>query len=459
MRFVAPTWTAAGWARALSTPDVQVIPPPAPPTAREIAEMRIRGIDLARAARDRPVEGPEVPLPPRRDEIDALLQRHGRRVAFGAAVRDAFVLRRDMTFLNHGSFGAAPRVVLEAQRRWQEALESQPVRFMQQQPERVRAVAARLAAFLGASASDLVLVDNATTGVNAVLRSLSLGPGDAIVTTSLVYGAVARTLEHVEATTGARVVTIDVPFPLEDPAQVVEAVARAWPADARLAVLDHITSVTGLVLPIAELVALCHERGVPVLVDAAHAPGQVPVDIDALGADFWVGNAHKWLFAPKGCAVLHVRSEHHERVHPVVISHGYGQGLAAEFEWQGTRDPSPWLAADAALDFVDGFGIDAIRAYDFDLREQGARLLLERLGGEAPAPPEMLAALQTLPIPQDVPGTWEAAWALNRRLWEEHRVEAMFAPCAGRVWVRISAQIYNTLADYERLADVLGALT
>lgn len=474
---------AAGWTRALSIPGTRVAgPAPTPATAASLAEV---GIDLANPwdpieVADLAVgvgapagEGTETLRWPEdggepaalraavRERVEALLAARSRRVAYGDAVKERFALRSDVLFLNHGSFGATPREVLAAQREIQDQMEAQPVDFMVRAlPGRMRAAAARVAPVLKVDPDDLVFVENATTGVNAVVRSIDWKPGDRIVTTDHVYGAVRATLEWVAARTGAVVVPVEVPFPLSDPAQVVAAVSAVLPG-ARLAVLDHLTSSTGLVFPIRELVAACRAHGVQVLVDGAHAPGQVVLDLDALGADWWVGNAHKWLFAPKGCALLHVRRDHHATTFPTTLSHGTFQGLIPAFDWVGTRDPSAWLAIDASLKFVESLGgLDRIRAHDVLLRREGARRVLDTLGGRPPAPESMLAALQTLPLPDTLalPGTQEHAWALNRTLWERHRIEATFAAFAGRVWLRLSCQVYHRPDDFTRLAQVLADL-
>lgn len=390
-------------------------------------------------------------------EVDTWLRANGRRVEFGN--RDAFALRTGMSFLNNGSFGATPKAVLTAQRRIQDEMEAQPVAFFRALPARIRRVAALMASFLRADPQDVAFVDNASSGVTAVLRSQRWQPGDVVYTTNHVYGAVRSALEHLKRTVGIEVVYGEVPFPLGSPDEVVQAVERTLPERARLAIFDHITSPTGLVFPVAALIARCRERSIPVLVDAAHVPGHLPFDLGALDPDYWVGNVHKWLYAPKGCAVLRVRPEHRERLEPVVFSHEIGKGLAASFDFQGTRDASPWLAAEASLTFVESMGgIDRIRAHNFGLRQAAASHLCAALGVEPPAPGEMLGAMATLPLPHSIDGTLANAVALNHRLWDEERVEVPFIPFGGRIWVRISAQLFNTMSDYEHLAAVLKKL-
>jgi isopenicillin-N epimerase len=379
---------------------------------------------------------------------------------FGAELRASWLLDPGVAFLNHGSFGAAPREVLDDQLAWRERLERQPVRFMDgEYPALVREAAAELAGFLGADPEGLALVDNASTGVNAVLRSLELEPGDELLTTTHAYGAVRKTLEYLCDRRGARLVEAPVPFPLEGPEAIVDAVAGVLGPRTRVAVLDHVSSPTALVFPIAELVSLCRERGVPVLVDGAHAPGMLPLDLGELGADWYTGNCHKWLCAPKGCAFLAAAPHAREGIHPTVISHGYGSGFLEEFDWTGTRDPSPWLALPAALAFHRRLGPGKVRGHNHRLAVWARELLAEAWEVEAPAPETMLGAMATLPLPEAwrEPATEEGARAVHDHLWERYRIEVPVLLFEGRLWLRISAQVYNRPAEYRRLAEALVA--
>jgi isopenicillin-N epimerase len=369
---------------------------------------------------------------------------------FGHPMRAAFALRPGFVQLNHGSFGGTPREVLRAQQQLRDAMEADPVGFMLDVPARLRAILDRLAPHLGARGRDLVFVDNATTGVATVLRHLRLRPGDRIVTTTHVYGAVREILKVVAARTGAVVEEVVVPFPIEGPAQVVDAVTARLPG-ARLAVLDAITSATGLVLPIAALVTACRTHGVPVLVDAAHAPFHVPVDLDALGADWWVGNLHKWGFAAKGTAVLHVRPDRQD-LEPLVPSHLMPQGYPHSFDWSGTRDFTPWLAVPAALRFLGELGVERVQQHNRETCAEAAAQLCEAWGVVMPSPPSMRAALATLPLPAIVRAG--RASELQRTL-HARGYGVVCAPFAGRTWLRISAQVYNTPEEYAGLAVVV----
>ena len=257
---------------------------------------------------------------------------------FGPHLRDQFLLDPDLRFLNHGSFGATPKSVLEAQTYWRGELERNPVAFIVDRlPTLQRAAAERLGHFLGTSGDCIGFVENATTAVNAVIRSLDLGPGDEIITLSHVYGAVHNALRFVCRRTGARLRVLDLPFPIEDEEQVLDVLASGLTDGVKFAVLDHITSATGLVLPIQRMVDLCKNRGVLVMVDGAHAPGHVALNLDELGADWYTGNAHKWLFAPKGSAFLYAAPSVQSVTHPTVISHPYEQGFVQEFDYTGTE--------------------------------------------------------------------------------------------------------------------------
>jgi isopenicillin-N epimerase len=371
-------------------------------------------------------------------------------MGFGAAMRGAFALRPGFVQLNHGSFGGAPREVLRAQQALRDELEADPVGFMVGVPERLRRVLDQLGPQLGARGRDLVFVDNATTGVATVLRDLRLRPGDRLVTTSHVYGAVREILAVVAARTGAVVEEVEVPFSIEGPEQVVAAVAARLPG-ARLAVLDAITSATGLVLPIGELVAACRAHGVPVLVDAAHAPFHVPVDLERLGADWWTGNLHKWAFAPKGTAVLYARRDRQDLT-PLVPSHLQRLGFPHSFDWSGTKDFTPWLSVPAALRFVGALGVERVQAHNQALCVEMAELLSRGWGVTLPSPASMRGAMVTLPLPGVVPA--EAAVGLQRRL-HARGYGVVCTPFVGRTWLRLSAQIYNEISEVEALARVV----
>jgi isopenicillin-N epimerase len=379
-----------------------------------------------------------------------------------------------VTFLNHGSFGACPDAVIATQAEWRDRMEREPVLFLGRELEGLlEAARAEVGAFIGAEPDDLAFVPNATTGVNTVLRSLSFLPGDELLTTDHEYNATLNAIGEVARRDKARVVIARIPFPLHDASEAVDAIVAAVTRRTRIALVSHVSSPTGLVLPIADIVRELGTRGIDTIVDAAHAPGMVPVDVNALGAAYWTGTAHKWLCAPKGAAVLHVRRDRQAGIRPLVISHGANDPrpdrsrFRLEFDWTGTLDPTAWLTVPAAIDAMGGLlpgGWPAVMETNRSLALAGRDLLCERLDIEPPAPDTMIGSLAAvlLPIEQDD----AAAAELQRALFDEDRIEvpvygwpvpAARPPGSGPrgVTVRISAQLYNTLDDVERLASAL----
>ncbi len=368
-------------------------------------------------------------------------------MAWGRDVRSEWRLDPDFLTVNHGSFGAAPVCVRAVQDAWREQMEAQPTRFMSQLPGLLRAAADPLGAFLGANGRDIVFTDNATTGCNAVLRSLALQPGDEILMLTHVYGAVRNTVRFVTERAGATMTEAAVPFPALSDDGVVAAVAAALTPRTRLAVIDHIASHSALVLPVARIVAVCHAAGVPVLIDGAHAPGQIDVDLTAIGADFYTGNCHKWLCAPKGSAFLWVAPSQQAALHPTVISHGLGGGFLAEFDWTGTRDPSAALSVPAALDFHQRLGGSALRARNIALAAEGAAPIARRLNTET-VPTDSAMGLVRLP--------WDGKPLDLRARLLAAGTDAPVHAIGGANWLRISAFAYNELDDFVRLADLVA---
>ena len=380
--------------------------------------------------------------------------------AFGHGLRSLWTLDPAIHFLNHGSYGATPRFVQAAQLRWREEMEHEPVLFMGDiLPDALRAAGARLAHFVGASPSRLALVENATAGANAVLRSLRWKAGDRIVLANHAYPAVKNTARFLAERHALHVVEAQVPWPLTDPAALIDAYTDAIKGGARIAIIDHVFSPLAVVTPLDPIVHLCRERGVQVMVDGAHAPGLLPLSLDALGdmgVDWYVGNCHKWLFAPKGCGFIVATPEGQRDLHPAVISNYFGEGFEKEFAWTGTVDPSARLAITAALAFIEALGVER---YCSTLREQAraaASVLADAWGVLPGAPAEMFAAMVTLPLPVTEPGSNEAVARWRMKLLKEHNIEVPIHNIEGRLWVRISAQVYNELSDYETLARVFG---
>ena len=377
----------------------------------------------------------------------------------------------EVVFLNHGSFGACPRVVLEEQARLRARIEAEPVRFFVEDIEReLDKAKASLGQFIGAAPENLAFVANATSGVNTVLRSLDLGPTDELLVTDHEYNACRNALDFVAARSGAAVVVAHVPFPLSDPEEVVEALLAKVTDRTRLALVDHITSATGAVMPIEAIVSRLNERGVDTLVDGAHCPGQLDLNLDELGAAYYSGNCHKWLCTPKGSALIHVRRDRQDKIRPLSISHGANSPrrdrsrFRLEADWTGTQDPTPILCIPAAIDAMGALypgGWSELREKNRALALAGRATILSALGQETPCPDEMISHLATVILPEDTTpheGLYEDP--LQEALIAEHSVQVpvmRWAPLHAR-YLRISAQAYNSIEQYEHLAKALTAL-
>jgi isopenicillin-N epimerase len=377
-------------------------------------------------------------------------------------------------FLNHGSFGSCPRTVLEFQRALQTHLERQPVQFFVRDLEGALDQARiALGRFVGADPRDLVFVPNATAGVNTVLRSLRFKAGDELLVTNHEYNACRNALEYAATQAGASVVLAEIPFPLESRQEIVAAVLQQVTPRTRLVLLDHVTSQTGLVLPIDQLAAELRAAGVDLLVDGAHAPGMLPLDLAALGVPYYTGNCHKWICAPKGAGFLYVERSRQPRIRPLAISHGANSPrrdrspFLIEFGWTGTWDPTAFLAVPEALRTMESLlpgGWPTIMARNRRLALAARRLLCDVLRIEVPCPADLIGSLATVPLP---PGRDSApppsplyADPLQDQLREQFGIEVPIIPWPAppqRV-LRISAQLYNALPQYQRLAEALGAL-
>lgn len=389
------------------------------------------------------------------------------------SLRDHWDLDPRVAFLNHGSFGACPRAVLEEQSRLRRELEREPVLFMGREiTDRIDAAREALARFVGAAPENLVFVSNATTGVNAVLRSLAFEAGDELLVTDHGYNACRNAAEFVCQRAGAKVVVAAVPFPLSTPDEALEAILGRVTPRTRLALIDHITSPTGLVLPIQRIVAALREQGVDTLVDGAHGPGMVPLDLESLGAAYYTGNCHKWICSPKGAALLYVRPDRQQGLRPPVISHGANSPRPGhsrfqdEFDWVGTDDPTACLSVPAAIEFLGGVlpgGWPAVYERNHALALTARNILCEALGQEPPVPESMLGALVSLPLPPGDPHAPTGAFRVDptqRALFEQHRIEVpiMTWPIAPGRLLRMSAQLYNDESQYRALGKALAGL-
>jgi len=393
----------------------------------------------------------------------------GTAPRFGRTALADWPLDPGITYLNHGTVGVVPRRVLATQQAIREEIERQPARYLLRElagvglgrpgggPPRLRAAADSVAAFLGALGEDLAFVDNGTTGLNAVLRSLDWREGDEILLTDFGYGSVPSIAGYATRGRGASVRVVELPYPVRDPADIVETIAGAVGPRTRLAVVDHVTSETALVFPLAEIAARCRARGVLVLGDGAHAPGMLPLDLPSLGVDWYTGDLHKWACAPRSSAILWAAPGRAEGLHPPVISFGLDQGLGMEFDWTGTRDPSAWLAAPEGIAFLESQGLEAVRVHQHGLAWEAARRLSRAWGTSIGMPECMVGAMATVPLPERMGSTREDALRLRNALLFEERIEVQLHDWRGRLWVRVSAQIYNEIADIERLAGAVRA--
>lgn len=373
-----------------------------------------------------------------------------------------------VTFLNHGSFGACPKAVLSAQQRLREQLENEPLRFFIREWEGLLDEARRkLAGFVGAPAEDLVFVPNATTGVNSVLRSLIFHPEDEILTTNHEYNACRNALDFIASRTGARVVVAKIPFPLKSSEQILSAVIEQVSPKTRLALLDHVTSQTGLIFPIQQLVKELQQRGVDTLVDGAHAPGMLPLNLSEIGATYYTGNCHKWLCAPKSAAFLYVRRDKQLEIRPLTISHGANSPrtdksrFQLEFDWMGTNDPTAYMCVPEAIAFMGSLlpgGWNELRQRNHQLALQARQLLCEALNVSVPCPDEMIGSMAVVPMPEVLES--RSFMSLRDELFDRFGIQVQVVPWQEKpkLLVRVSAQIYNTLEQYEYLGKALRTL-
>jgi isopenicillin-N epimerase len=380
-----------------------------------------------------------------------------------------WLLEAEVVHLNHGTVGATPRSVLAAQQGIRDEIERNPARFMLRElagplvgeargaEPRIRRAANEVGEFVGARGEDLVFVDNTTTAVNAVLRSLDFRAGDEVLLFEQCYGALRRAAEYVMRRVGGSVRLVPFLFPGATPDGVIRGLKAAITPRTRLAIVDHITSPSALVLPLAELAQVCHEQGVAVLADGAHAPGAIPVDISSLGVDWYTGNLHKWAWAPRSSAILWADRARQAEVHPTTISWGLDQGMTEEFDWQGTRDPTPHLAAPAGIAFMRDLGVARVQSYNHDLALEAGALLSRRWRTELPAPASMIGTMIAVTLPERAGTTQAQAERLRDVLLYDAGIEIALQTLDSRIYARISAQVYNELDDIERLASAVLA--
>jgi len=368
-------------------------------------------------------------------------------------------------FLNHGSFGACPLPVMKLQQELRQRIERQPLQFFGRDLEELLDRArTELAAFVGADAEDLAFVPNATTGINTVLRSLKFDPGDELLTTNQEYNACRNALNFVAERSGAKIVVAEVPYPIESSEQAIEPILQAVSSKTRLALLDHITSQTGLVFPIAKIIHALTQQNIDTLIDGAHAPGMVAIDLATIGATYYTGNCHKWLCAPKGAAFLYVRRDKQPEIRPLTISHGANSPrrdrsrFRLEFDWTGTDDPTAYLCVPEAIRFMGSRlsgGWAELMSHNHENAIAARNILCEILKVAPPCPDEMIGSLATVPLSDG------SCVELQDALLEKFGIEVPIVPypAAPKRLVRLSAQIYNTLDQYEKLGRAIVELS
>ncbi len=374
-------------------------------------------------------------------------------------VRELWPLEQTVAHLNHGSFGAVTTPVLEEQQSWRDRMESNPVRFFARElPSALVAARAEVGEFLGADEGSLAFVPNATTGASTVLSVFPLEPGDHVLLTDHSYGAVRIAAERFVPERGAVVDTAHVPLAATDD-EVVDALLSQVTERTRLVVLDHVTSPTARRLPLATLVPALQERGAAVLVDGAHAPGMLDLDLERIGADFYLGNLHKWACAARGAAVLHAAARWRPALRPLVASWGEAEGFPLAFDETGTEDPTAWLSAPRALRVLAQLGLDRLRRHNVELAVAGQEEVARAIGvPAADLPRDPAVSMQLVPLPDGIAATRDSAAALQDRIGEESAVEVAITCWDGRGFVRLSAHAYNAPADYRRLAADLPSL-
>jgi isopenicillin-N epimerase len=378
-----------------------------------------------------------------------------------------WMLDPDCTYLNHGTVGATPRRVLAKQQALRDEMERQPARFVLRElggympmpwrtASRLREASEHVAGFVGASADDLVLVANVTTGINAVLQSVPFGSGDEVVITDLAYGAVTIAARTVCARSGASLRIVHIDYPVGDPGVIVEAIVTAITPRTKLVIVDHVTAQTALVLPVAAIAAECRARGVPVLIDGAHVPGSRALDIQSLGVDWYAANLHKWAHAPRGCGFLWAAPERQSVLHFPVIYWGRDKGFREEFEHTATSDPTSALAAPEGIALLREWGFEACVSYMHSLAREAAAMLADRLGASFSIPCGLTGTMVTVPLPDTLGRTDDDAERLRLALLVEDQIEVHLFAWRTKLWARMSLQIYNDRSDVERLADALA---
>ena len=371
----------------------------------------------------------------------------------GHDVKDHWMIEPNITYLNHGAFGALSIPVYNAAIAVRRYIEGQPARFLKDEvTQSLRDSASILAKYVGADGNDIVFVDNATTAINAVLRSLVLLPGDEVVTTNHSYGAVLKTLEFICERAGARIVFADIPYPLNDEAIILDAINNAITKRTKLVVVDHITSMSALPMPIKKIASQCGEKNIPILVDGAHAVGILDIDLNNLGVNWYAGNCHKWLGAPRGCGFLWTKEFNQRLVRPTTISHYISDGYLPAFDWPGSKDFTPYLCVAAAIKFRKKFGENKIRKHCHSTIWDGLNILKDAFKTELGASEALTTYMGNIHYPIKIKADKKNAEILRKSLRDKHNIEIDVKAINGKLWIRNSAYLYNNLDDFKRLA-------
>jgi isopenicillin-N epimerase len=379
-----------------------------------------------------------------------------------ADAKHLFDFAPDTIYLNHGGYGVAPAAVREARAVKLKEIDANPTKFLSYDfSSNWKAIVANVAKRFSIRKEDMAIVDNVTDGANAVLRSFPLCEGDEILITSLTYGSISKASTYVANQRGARVSVAKISFPHPDPQQCIEAVQKAITSRTKLAILDHITSSTALILPIIEMTKICRDRGVAVLIDGAHVPGQIDFDIAAIGADWYAANLHKWYFVPRGCGFLWAAPQRQTALRPTILSWNLNEPFPFNFDWTGTRDPTTWMSIPEAFEFMDRFGERNVRQHNHALVREAIATLASAWKVSVDTPDSMLGSMGLIALPKSVPfaSSEEGCRQIEQVLWASHGI-VVPSPFSNRngIWLRICAQIYNSMDDYERLARAVNVM-
>jgi isopenicillin-N epimerase len=384
-----------------------------------------------------------------------------KEIIFGKNLLSNWYLDPEITFLNHASFGAAPRVVIESLKKWNEIAERQPLHFfLDEYFGLIRQRADLLAEFLKTKGENIAFVENATTGANTILHSLitTLKTSDEILFTDQVYPAVRNAVIHINKITNSSHREIKIPLPVTGKEEIIDIIEKSLSDKTKLFILDHISSPTGIIFPAKEICEICRNRGILTLVDGAHAPGSIELNIEEINPDWYTGNCHKWLFTPKGCAFLWTNNKNFETTRPLVISLFYGQGYQKEFDWTGTKNPASWLSLDTSLNFYNSFGKDNIINYIHNLIVEARNLICNEFDAVKIAPDNMIGSIAAIPVPIKNKNFNFFTTDLRRKILKEFSIEVPFTNMGDIIFIRPCAQIYNEIGDYKKLISCLQIL-